>query len=106
VLVNILRFSFRPFLLFLLFLYFQFFADDVLWRDTAAPEDVPMTGEGDEDAELARALAMSRGEEDVAMAGAEGEEELDEEEQIRRAIEMSVRDQGGDGHRPEGGEHK
>jgi hypothetical protein len=67
-----------------------------------------MVGEGDEDEELARALAMSRGE-DVAMAAAEGvvdEEELDEEEQIRRAIEMSVRDQGGKGAQQGGEQNK
>lgn len=60
----------------------------------------------DEDAELARALAMSRGDdvdmgEDAAAdvnAGGD-EEELDEEEEIRRAIALSLQEEQNEGQK-------
>ncbi|KAI0706894.1 hypothetical protein C8T65DRAFT_220569 [Cerioporus squamosus] len=54
----------------------------------AAPEE----DEEDEDAMLARALALSQ-QQDVEMAEGGGDEEESEEDAIKRAIEMSMKDQ-------------
>ncbi|CAE6404711.1 unnamed protein product [Rhizoctonia solani] len=63
----------------------------------AAQETVPSMEEDEEDALLAQALALSQEEQgDVAMEGAEShemDEDLNEEEEIARAIEMSVKEE-------------
>ncbi|CAE6431411.1 26S proteasome non-ATPase regulatory subunit 4 OS=Arabidopsis thaliana GN=MBP1 PE=1 SV=1 [Rhizoctonia solani AG-1 IB] len=64
---------------------------------TAAQETVPSMEEDEEDALLAQALALSQEEQgDVAMEGADNhdmDEDLNEEEEIARAIEMSVKEE-------------
>ncbi|KAH8929444.1 hypothetical protein BT69DRAFT_1311171 [Atractiella rhizophila] len=57
-------------------------------------EDIEMEGDDDdeEDDELARALALSRGDEDVDMQG--DDEGAAEEEEMKRALTMSLRDYG------------
>ena len=63
----------------------------------AAQETVPSMEEDEEDALLAQALALSQEEQgDVAMESREGndmDEDLNEEEEIARAIEMSVKEE-------------
>ncbi|KAG8712314.1 hypothetical protein FRC11_000480 [Ceratobasidium sp. 423] len=63
----------------------------------AAQETVPSMEEDEEDALLAQALALSREEQgDVAMESRESnemDEDLNEEEEIARAIEMSVKEE-------------
>ncbi|KAH7344011.1 hypothetical protein B0J17DRAFT_199213 [Rhizoctonia solani] len=62
----------------------------------AARETVPSMEEDEEDALLAQALAMSQEEADVAMESGESnemDEDLNEEEEIARAIEMSVKEE-------------
>ncbi|KAJ1308431.1 hypothetical protein OPQ81_004136 [Rhizoctonia solani] len=63
----------------------------------AAPQEtVPSMEEDEEDALLAQALALSQEQGDVAMEGGENnemDEDLNEEEEIARAIEMSVKEQ-------------
>ncbi|CAE6485703.1 unnamed protein product [Rhizoctonia solani] len=63
----------------------------------AAQETIPSMEEDEEDALLAQALALSREEQgDVAMESGEGnemDEDLNEEEEIARAIEMSVKEE-------------
>lgn len=61
-----------------------------------AQETVASMEEDEEDALLAQALALSQEEQDVAMEGAEShemDEDLNEEEEIARAIEMSVKEE-------------
>ncbi|CAE7105167.1 unnamed protein product [Rhizoctonia solani] len=61
----------------------------------AAPETVPSMEEDEDDALLAQALALSQEEGDVAMESGDNEmdEDLNEEEEIARAIEMSVKEE-------------
>ncbi|KDN48068.1 hypothetical protein RSAG8_03084, partial [Rhizoctonia solani AG-8 WAC10335] len=62
----------------------------------AAQETVPSMDEDEEDALLAQALALSQDQGDAAMESGESnemDEDLNEEEEIARAIEMSVKEE-------------